>query len=227
MLGNTNVHSVKYNFIMNTILKMSSFIFPLISFPYVSHVLGADGNGKIAFASSFVAYFSMLSQLGIPTYGIRTCARHRGDKMRLSRTVHELLIINSVMTILSYVVMIVMITMVPKLQQNINILLVSSVSIVLTTVGMEWLYQAIEQYGYITYRNLSFKVLSVALMFLFVKQKEDYIIYAGINVVGTVGSNLMNLFRVQRYIYTRPFKKYNVRVHLRPILTFLYSRLQL
>lgn len=66
--------SLKVNFIMNAILTMSSMIFPLITFPYVSRVLLPVGTGKVAFATSVVTYFSMFAQLGIPTYGIRACA---------------------------------------------------------------------------------------------------------------------------------------------------------
>ncbi|MBO5867938.1 MAG: oligosaccharide flippase family protein, partial [Oscillospiraceae bacterium] len=91
--------SVTLNFIMNVILTMSSFIFPLITFPYVSRILGADGNGKIQMATSFVAYFVLVSQLGIPTYGIKACAALRDDRKALSKTAHELLILSFVTTI--------------------------------------------------------------------------------------------------------------------------------
>ena len=63
--------SLKLNFIMNAILTMSSFLFPLISFPYVSRILGPEGTGRVDFATSLIAYFLMFAQLGIPTYGVR------------------------------------------------------------------------------------------------------------------------------------------------------------
>ena len=61
------IHSVKFNFIMNMILTASSFIFPLITFPYVTRVLLTVGTGKIAFASSTATYFTMFASLGIHT----------------------------------------------------------------------------------------------------------------------------------------------------------------
>ena len=96
--------SIKKNFVMNTILTMSNFIFPLITFPYVSRVLLPSGTGKVAFATSVISYFSMFAQLGIPTYGIRACAQVRDDKYKLSKVVHELCIINFIMMLLSYLV---------------------------------------------------------------------------------------------------------------------------
>ena len=63
----TQKHSLKLNFVMNAILTMSSFIFPLISYPYVSRILLPEGTGKVSFATSLIAYFTMFAQLGIPT----------------------------------------------------------------------------------------------------------------------------------------------------------------
>ena len=94
--------SLKVNFILNAILTISGFLFPLISFPYVSRVLQPIGTGKVQTATSFVAYFSMIAGLGIPTYGVRVCAKARDDKDKLSRVVQELFIINAVMSVVSY-----------------------------------------------------------------------------------------------------------------------------
>ena len=87
---------------MNAVLTMSNFVFPLITFPYVSRILLPIGTGKVAFAISVVTYFSMFAQLGIPSYGIRICAQVRDDKEKLSRTVQELLWISMLMTAAAY-----------------------------------------------------------------------------------------------------------------------------
>ena len=67
--------SIKFNLVMNMLLTTSAFVFPLITFPYITRVLLPEGNGKIAFANSVINYFSMFAMLGIPTYGIRACAQ--------------------------------------------------------------------------------------------------------------------------------------------------------
>ena len=91
--------SLKLNFIMNAILTMSQFIFPLITFPYISRILLPAGTGKVSFATSVISYFALFAQLGIPTYGIRACAKVRDNKKELTRTVQELFIINVVMSL--------------------------------------------------------------------------------------------------------------------------------
>ncbi|XBG86290.1 oligosaccharide flippase family protein [Enterococcus cecorum] len=172
------VKSVKYNLLMNLILKMSGVIFPLITFPYVSRVLLSEANGKIAFATSVVSYFSLVASMGIPSYGVRKCAEVRDNKNELSKIVRDLLILNSIFTLLSYGVFIILLIVVPKFNSETPLFLISSITIIFNMLGVEWFYQAIEQYQYITVRNIAFKLLSIGLMFLFVHSPSDYIIYA-------------------------------------------------
>lgn len=221
MKQNIKIHSVKYNFIMNIILKISAFIFPLITLPYVTRTLGAVGNGKVAFASSVITYFSMFAQLGIPTYGIRACAKCRDDQDKLTQTVQELLLINIVAVVIAYLALIVCELSIPKLQEESGLILINSITLILNMVGMEWLYQAIEQYQYITIRNLFFKIVSIVLMFVFVHDPNDYIIYGAISVVSAGGSNVLNLLHSRKFLAHRMFiGKYNLRQHLKPIFVF-------
>ena len=186
---NQKLHSVKYNFIMNFILTASNFIFPLITFPYVSRILLASGNGKVNFAASVANYFMMVASLGIPTYGIRACAKVRDDKEALSKTVQEILIINFVTTALVTLTYLVCIFTVPKFAQDKILYLIEGINIVLNMLGVNWLYQALEQYDYITARSVVFKFISMILMFIFVQHQKDYRIYAAITVLAAVGSN--------------------------------------
>lgn len=137
--------SLKKNFVMNVILTVTTFIFPLITFPYISRILHADGMGKVSFATSIVTYFNMFAQLGIPTYGIKICAGYREDKVKLTKTVQELMVINLITTILSYTGLLICLTFVQKLQNDKVLLLIVSSTIILNTIGMEWLYIAMRK----------------------------------------------------------------------------------
>lgn len=220
------VRSIRYNFLMNIILKISGIIFPLVTFPYVSRVLLSAANGKIAFATSVVSYFSLVASMGIPSYGIRKCAEVRDDNGKLSKIVKELLILNSFFTLISYVVFLILVFLIPNFSAETPLFLISSLTILFNMLGVEWFYQAIEQYQYITIRNISFKIISIALMLLLVHNPSDYILYAGINVFASVGSNILNFLRVSKYVDLdfRKTQKYDLAIHLMPIVTlFLYN----
>ncbi len=212
------LHSIRYNFIMNFFLTATQIIFPLITFPYVSRVLLAAGNGKISFAVSVANYFMMVASLGIPTYGIRACAQVREDKDKLSKTVQEIFFINLVMTTLVITTYVIAIGVVPRFRDDRVLFLINGINILLNMFGMNWLYQALEQYDYITFRSILFKVISVLLMFILVHKQEDYLIYAGINVFAAVGSYVLNFTRSRKFISYKKYENYEIRKHIKPIL---------
>lgn len=214
------IQSVKVNFIMNAILTGSTFIFPLITFPYISRVLQPAGVGKVNFASSVVYYFSMFAMLGVPTYGIRACAKVRDDKEQLSRTVHEIFIINLLMGMVTYIVYFLLVAIVPKLQAEKTLYYIMSMVIFLNVVGVEWLYKGLEQYTYITIRSILFKVLGLVLMFGLVKKSEDYVFYGAITVISGVGSNILNFFKLHKHIYLYPVGAYHIERHIKAIAVF-------
>lgn len=222
MQSNKNT-SISVNFIMNFILTSSRFLFPLITFPYVSRVLLAEGNGKIAFAASVAGYFSMVAALGIPTYGVRCCAQLKDDKEELSKAVQELFVIHLVMTVIVLGSFIACIFLVPSFYEEGALFLIEAVGILLSLFGMEWLFQAMEQYSYITIRSLAFKILSITFMFLFVHEEADYVKYSAISVFASVGSNLLNVTQLHKYISFKRYRKLELRKHIKPIIV-LFSQ---
>lgn len=214
------IHSVQFNFIMNAILTVSSFVFPMITFPYASRVLLVENYGKVTFATSVLTYFAMFAALGIPNYGIRACARVRDDKVKLSRTAQELMIINLITSAITYVAFFVSLIFVKRFQQDSTLLIINSVSILLNTLGVTWLYSALEQYSYITVRNIVCKIISIILMFIFVHNPSDYVIYGAIAMVASGGSNLLNFLNLRKCIILKPLGNYHFKQHLKPIFIF-------
>lgn len=212
--------SIKKNFIMNIILTMSSMLFPLITFRYVSRILLPVGTGKVSFANSLVSYFVMFAQLGIPTYGIRACAAVRDDRERLTRTVQELMIINISTCIIAFIFFAIMLIFVPKLHEEKLLYSIVSLSILFNSIGMEWLYKGLEHYTYITVRSIAFKFVALILMFMLIHTKSDYIIYGAITIFAASASNILNLIHSRKYIDWKPAGNYHFKNHLKAVLIF-------
>ena len=212
--------SLKLNFVMNVILTVSQFIFPLITFPYVSKILLPEGTGKVSFVTSIISYFVMFAQMGIPMYGVRACAKVRDDKKELSKTVHELFSLNILMSAISYVFFLLMLLTVPRLKDERILFLVMSSTIWFNSIGMEWLYKALEQYTYITIRSVFLKLIALGAMFVLVHKQEDYIIYGVISIFASSASNICNFVHARKYISFEYIGNYNLKKHLRAICIF-------
>ena len=206
---------------MNAVVSMSAILYPMITFPYVSRVLGASGNGKIAFANAAAAYFVMFAQLGIPTYGIRACAFQRNNAKELKKTADELLIISLLSALLVYAVFFILVHLVPRFREACPELIVVSSLILFNAIGMEWFFKGLEEYGYITARDLAFKALAILLMVLLVRSPEHYIRYAAIGVVASGGPLFTNFILARRRLWPVGRTRHpDISRHIRQILVF-------
>ncbi len=212
-------NSLKKNAALNMTKNIMGLIFPLVTFPYVSRVLEPDGVGKVNFAHSIISYFSMIAALGINTYGVREAARLRNDKIKLTKFVKEILTINIISTLVAYCLLGFALICIPKFSDYRLLLVVCSGSILFATIGIDWLYTALEEFSYITIRSILFQMISIVLMFIFVRQKEDYLIYAGIGVVSSVGSNICNFIHARTFILFKEKIKKQIKKHMKPIFT--------
>lgn len=212
--------SIKKNFIMNMMLTTSNYIFPLITFPYLSRILLASGNGKIGFATSVVNYAIMFASLGIPMYGIKACAKVRDDRKMLSKTTQELFLFNTITAVITCIILMVLLWLLPQFEGYRELILISAMLIPLQTIGVEWLFKAMEEYSYITMRALVFRIMGIILMFLLVKTPDDCATYVLINVIGTGGSMLLNAMNVHKYVDRVELKICELTQHIKPVVVF-------
>lgn len=215
--------SIRLNALLNSMRTIMSIIFPMITYPYVTRILQAENLGKVNFSSSFIGYFSLIAVLGLTNYAGREGVQYRGDQRRLNKFCNELLTLNVCTTILAYVILTIVITISPKLHEYIILLVIYSATILFSTFGMEWLYTLHEDYAYITIRSLIFQAISLILMFVFVKEKQDYYIYAAINVLASVGGNIFNFFYARKYIKFKFVFNWKIFTHLKYSIVFFSS----
>lgn len=213
--------SLNKNMIMSTILTISNFIFPLITYSYVARIISPSGIGKVAFVNSVLSYFIYIASLGIPSYGLRECAKLRNDKEKLSKTFQELLIINLVSTMFAYILLFIVIISVNKLYNYKILFLIMSSEIFLNSIGVEWLYQALEEYSYITIRSVFFKVIGVLLTFILIKSSNDILWYGFLTIFAASANYICNFINIHKYITFKKFKNYNLKKHLKPIFSLL------
>lgn len=214
------VNSVKRNFIFNLINTLSGLLFPLITFPYSSRIILAEGIGQVQFFVSIINYISLCTALGIPLYAVREIARVRDNKALCSKITLEILILHSLLTLIGYIIVLILVCLVSKIRVDIPLFLLLSTSLIFSTIGVSWFYQAIEDFRYVTYRAIFVRFLSLIALFVFVKNKSDLYYYASISVAAEVGNGLFNFIRLRKHIDRTLFTFKDLRIlrHLKPAL---------
>ena len=216
----TKQKSLKKNAAIYFVKAFMNIIFPIISFPYASRILMPEGIGKVNFANSFIEYFLMIAVLGINNYAAREAAKIRDDRRALSLFSREILGINAVSTVTAYILLVTSLFIVGETAPYRILLIICSTKILFTTLGMEWLFMAEEEFSYVTVRQAAFQVLSLALLFSLVRTPDDYYIYAAIGVFANVGSNVFNFIYSRRFINLLEKGGLHFARHIRPVLTF-------
>lgn len=210
--------SLALNAFLNSLRSVLSILFPLITFPYISRKLTVEGIGIYNFSNSIVSYFLMIAALGISNYAIREGAKYRNDKNKIERFSSEVFTINIASTLVAYVLLFLCLILFSKLHSYILCILIFSLQIFFTTIGTEWIYQIYEDYTYITVRSIIFQIISIVLLFVFVRKSNDYLNYAAITVFSAVGANVLNFIHARQYCHIHLDFHFNWKKHIIPIL---------
>lgn len=215
---------IRLNFILNAVKSVMVIVFPLISFPYVSRVLGVEGLGKFQYCTSVISYFVLFASLGIGTYAVRECAKHREDRGRFSQLVKEIFAINLITTTIVYMVL-GGFFIAGAFEGRNDIMFVCSFCVIGSTLCVDWIYQALEQYVYISIRTIIFQALALVLTFWLVKSEKDVLVYTIIYVFSSYGYCFFNLFQMRKYIDIRGSRRLHLKRHLKPIIVIFGSTL--
>jgi O-antigen/teichoic acid export membrane protein len=210
--------SVKKNVVYNIVLNVSYLLFPLITFPYLSRIIGAEGLGTCNFVLSYCQNYIIIAALGLPVYGIREIARAGDDKQKRSKLFFELLLIHLLFTLLLLVIYVVSLFLNADFQNYKQLTLMAGVFILMNAFAIEWLFAGVSDFQYITIRSLIVRSLSVVAIFVFVKQKEDFNTYFFITIFTAILPLLINIKYAQKYIvWDRTFLSRNIFIHIRPL----------
>lgn len=212
--------SIKTNIVLNGLNTLSSIVFPLITFPYAARVLLPEGIGTINFLNSIIQYIVLLTSLGIPMYAVKEVAKYRDDLYKRDIVSVEIILLSASLCALGYVSVGLLGNFVPQIHKQIRLFYILSLSIVFNTIGVNWFYQGIEDFKFITIRALIIRTLVAVSLFIFVKKPSDLTIYGFILVGSSVGNNLINFTYLRRYIKFRELNihELNIRRHLKPSL---------
>lgn len=203
--------SIKINYILNVSYQILALITPLITAPYLSRVLQPDGVGKVSFAESIVSYFSLIAVMGTSTYGQREISYVQDDIKKRSEVFWNTKLLGfciAGITILIYLVFVLF------QKDNIAIYLILSLNLVASFFDITWFFQGMEDFTKTVTRNAIFKVSQIVYIFLFVKEKEDLLLYVlGLGLFTTLG-NISLWAYLPQYIKCIPFPE------LRPFKNF-------
>lgn len=193
------------NFGYLSLLQVAGYVFPLITMPYLARVIGAEGFGKIAFAAAIMVWFQTIADWGFNYTATRDVAKNRDNKEKVSEIFSNVLWARIFLMLVSFVALSICVMTIPKLQENADVIMISFLMIPGHIMFPDWFFQAMERMKYITILNIVSKTLFTIAIFLFIKERDDYILQPLFTSLGFVISGIIAMY----YILV----KWNIRLY--------------
>ena len=219
----TMAKTIKRNFVYNLLLQISAVLFPIITAPYIARVLDPDGVGIVNFVNTYASYFALFAVLGIPTYGIREIAKRQGNLKEMERFLSQMISIELVSTFVISLLFIGSVLWIDQLKENALLFLLAGISLYMTPFKIEWFFKGQEKFGYITFRSLVIRTVSILLLFVFVRTKHDLVNYVLLSLFSTIANEFWNYLKVLK-LGIRPYITFKgCKTHLKAVLVLLGS----
>lgn len=210
--------SIAKNYIYNMIYQVLILVLPLVTTPYLSRVLGAEGIGIYGYTYSIVTYFILFGSLGVAMYGQREIAYAQENVEARKKVFFEIIIFRFITIAIASVVYYFFFIKGAEYQIYYQILLLELIA---AAFDISWFFQGMEEFKRTVTRNVLVRICSVSLVFILVKTKEDLAKFTLIYSLADLIGNLSLWLYVPKYIKGAKVKNINVFRHL-PQITLLF-----
>lgn len=186
------------NFSYITMMQVFVLLAPLITYPYLVRILGAELYGYILSAQMLASYASLVINFG----SNEVCAKHisinRDNKPMLSEIVNSVLCVRGVLFIASFVIYGVVVYLIPAYRSFSTLFLITYLLTLNDVLFPQFFFQGIERMKYITIISIATKLLFITLVFILVKDKSDYLLVPILYAVGYSLGAIISLFIIYK-----------------------------
>lgn len=209
--------SLKSNILYSSILTTAGYVFPLITYPYVTRVLGVEKIGLCNFIDSIISYFILFSMMGISVTGIREIANAKNNQIKLNSVFSSLILLNTIFTIIALLGLGITYFLSDKIHEHPSLILIGAIKLLFNYLLIEWLYKGLEDFKYITLRTVIVRIAFVIAIFVFVKNIDDYRIYYALISFMTIANAIVNIIYSKKFV-SFTFKDITIKPYLKSFI---------
>jgi PST family polysaccharide transporter len=208
-LNSSNKKILIENFLSLSTLQFFNYLLPLITLPYLVRILGAEKYGIIVYAQSVVSLFNIITDFGFNLTGVKAVSENQNNKPKLEFIFTNVYTIKFILLGICSLILLLLILLVPKFKADCLVFVFSFGITIGYTLFPSWFFHGMEKMKYITIFNIASKFIFTILIFIIVKNPEDYYMVPFINSLGFLLSGFVGFNLVLR--------KYKISIRLKRI----------
>jgi len=194
--ANKDGKALASNFGYLMIMQITGYIFPLLTIPYLARVIGVEGFGKIAFAAAVIVWFQTITDWGFSYTATRDIARNRENLEKVSEIFSNVLWAKILLALISFIILFILTEFIPYLKENQILLFIAFMLVPAKILFADWFFQAIEKMKFITIFDLISKAIFTLCIFIFVKEKTDFILQPLFLSLGSILVGLASFYLI-------------------------------
>lgn len=200
ILNNGEGRTILGNYGALLFIQAANFILPLIVLPYLVTTLGTEKYGVVMIAQSMAIFLTVIVDFGFNISATREVSLLREDTNRLSQLFWNVIAIKLTLVVLTFLLVILLVSTVTRFQQEMGVYLLSFLMVVGQAIFPAWFFQGIEKMKVITIVNVVSKGLFTIAVFSLVLSVDDYAFVPLLHGGGFLIAGLFGLFYALRFI---------------------------
>lgn len=208
--------SLKKNFIYQTGYQVLATALPLITTPYINRVLGAEQLGTYTYVANIANYFTIFAMLGFNNYGSKIIAATKHNENELAHTFSSIRKLQCLMATVVVAIYLLFISL--CIPEHKSLYFIESLWIINCFIDINWFFWGMEKVKLTVNRNLIIKLITLLGVFIFVRSRNDILIYAFILVIGTILSDIYLISQVKKYVKGTKTTFYEMIAHIKPCI---------
>jgi len=186
------------NFFSLSVLQMATYLFPLLTFPYLVRVLGAELFGVLAMGTALVMYFQVLTDYGFDLSATKAISINRDNRSKLIEIFSSVMMIKFILMMISFILLSLLIFTVEMFTKYWEVYYFTFGLVIGQVLFPIWFFQGIEKMKYITVLTVISKLIFTLFIFIFIKEKEDFILVPLLNAIGVIITGLIALYVIRK-----------------------------
>lgn len=210
------------NYLYNVFYQVFVLLVPLITMPYIARVLGPTGVGINSFTNSNTQYFILIGSIGVSLYGNRQIAYYRDDKAKTSQIFWEVFLMRMITILVALAAFFIFLGFEKSYHQA---YLMQAILIVAAAFDISWFFMGFENFKVTVLRNIIVKLISLACIFIFVRDKGDLTLYIAVLSISQLIGNITLFPYLKRYINLPNWRELKIWRHFKPSLVLFVPQI--
>lgn len=180
-------------------LQLFNYIFPFLTLPYLATVLGPEKVGLLAFSSSTIAFFTLITDYGFNLSATRQISVSKTDPHQINKIFSVVLIIKILLLIISFLLLIILINIHNIFKTNEKLFLISFTLVIGQVLNPVWLYQGLSKAKHILILGLISNLITTVGIFLFVNGVSDFLKVPLLTSLGAIFTGILSLIMARNF----------------------------